>query len=220
MTEIIIIGGGETGKNLANRLARTKHDIVIVEADKETANRLRKELDISLVIHGDGKDLDVLKKARIEEAESLIALASKDKTNLLICKAAKDISSCRIIARVKKDEYADMLKDVGADIVISATSSTAGLIEKAAVSSGLYGMITMGGEEGDVIEIKVTEDSKAKGNSIENLNLPDLCTVGLIRRNGKPIAPRGGTVFQKDDQVILVGTKKELIPTIPLFHPD
>ena len=59
-----------TGKNLASRLARTKHDITIVEADEETANRLRKELDISLVVHGDGKDLDVLKKAGIEESDS------------------------------------------------------------------------------------------------------------------------------------------------------
>ncbi|KXB00155.1 hypothetical protein AKJ40_01790 [candidate division MSBL1 archaeon SCGC-AAA259M10] len=157
--------------------------------------------------------------AGIEEAESLVALTSNDETNLMVCKVAKDIASCRVIARVKKDEYADMYKDIGADIIVSAISSTVGLIEKAAVSSGLYGMITMGGKEGEVIEIKVSKNSEANGKAIKDLNLPKICTVGLIRREGELIAPRGDTVFEEGDQVILVGKSDEIISTIELFHP-
>lgn len=216
--DIIIVGGEETGVKLAERLTTTRHEIAVIEVDEERANRIRKELGTSLVIHGDGADPDILKEAGIEEAESLVALTSDDETNLMVCKVAKDIASCRVIARVKRDEYADMYKDVGTDVVVSAISATMGLIEKATVSSGLYGMISMGGREGDVIEIEVTENSEAEGKAIKELDLPELCTVGLVRRGGELISPRGNTVFEKGDQVILVGKTEEIVSAIELFH--
>ncbi len=141
--EIIIVGGGKTGLELADRLTWTKHEIAVIEVDEERAHRIRKKLDVPMVVHGDGTDREILKEAGIEEAESLVALTSNDETNLMVCKIAKDAASCRVIARVKKDEYANMYKDVEADVVVSAISATMGLIEKAAVSSGLYGMISM-----------------------------------------------------------------------------
>lgn len=216
--DIIIVGGGRMGVKLAERLTKTRREVVVIEGEEEKANRIRRELDVSLVIHGDGRDPDILKEAGIEEAESLVALTSEDDMNLMVCKVAKNTASCRVIARVKKDEYADMYKDVGADVVVSSISATMGLIEKAAVSSGLYGMISMGGKNGDVIEIEVKGSSLAEGNSIKDLNLPELCTVGLIRRGNELISPRGDTVFQKGDQVILVGKTEEIISAIEIFH--
>lgn len=216
--DMIIVGGGRMGVKLAERLTMTRHEVAVIEIDEEVANRIRKELEASLVVHGDGTNPDILREAGIEGADSLVALTSDDETNLMVCKVAKDIASCRIIARVKKDEYAKMYKDVGVDIVVSAISATMGLIEKAATSSGLYGMISIGGREGDVIEITVTENSEAKGKAVKDLDLPEICTVGLIRREGELIAPRGDTVFQKGDQVILVGRTEEIISVIEIFH--
>ncbi len=218
--DIIIVGGGRTGVNLAERLNKTRHKIAVIEADEERANEIRKKLDVALIVHGDGTNPEILREGGIEEAESLVALTSSDETNMMVCKIANDIASCRIIARVKNDEHTESFKDVGADVVISEISATTGLIETAAVSAGLYGMISMGGKDGDVIEIKVSENSEAEGKPIKDLDLHELCTVGLIRREGELIAPRGDTVFQKGDQVILVGKTEEIISSLELFHPE
>lgn len=208
------------GVELADRLTQTGHEIAVIESDVDRANKIRSELDAPLVIHGDGGDPDVLKDAGIEKADSLVAVTSDDETNLMICRLAKDLGSCRVIVRVEKEEYAEIFKDMGADVVISSLSATMGLIEKAAVSSGLYGMVSMGGEEGDVVEVKVSEGSKAEGKAIKDLNFSELCTVGLIRRKGELIPPRGTTVFQKDDRVILVGKSDEIILAIKLFQKE
>ncbi|MFW5912292.1 MAG: potassium channel family protein [Candidatus Hadarchaeota archaeon] len=188
--------------------------------DEETVHQLRKRLDEPLIVHGDGTKREVLREAGIEESESLIASTSNDETNLLICKTAKSLFSCRVITRVIKDEYTDLYKDIGTDVVVSDISATVGLLEKAAASNGLYGMITMGGKEGDVIEVDVADGSTADGSSIEDLDFPDLCTVGLIRRDSNLIPPRGDTVFEKGDQVVLVGKSEELISSIELFRTE
>lgn len=62
------------GVRLAERLTTIRHEVAVIEIDEERANRIRKELDASLVIHGDGTNPDILKEAGIEEAESLVAL--------------------------------------------------------------------------------------------------------------------------------------------------
>lgn len=74
-------------------MTTTGHDIAVIEVDEERANRIRQELDASLVVQGDGRDPEVLKEAGIEDAESLIALTSEDETNLMVCKAAKNTAS-------------------------------------------------------------------------------------------------------------------------------
>ena len=209
-----------TGENLADRLTDTRHEISVVEIEEETANRLRERLDVAKVVIGDGTNRDVLKDAGIEEADTLVALAPEDETNLLVCRIAKELFSGRVIARVQNDEYSDLFKEMEVDVVVSATSSTVGLLEKAAVSAGLYGMVTMGGEEGDVVEIEVTEGSEAEGKAIEELGLPELCIVGLIRREGELVSPEGSTVFQEGDQVVLVGKSERIISSIELFNQD
>lgn len=216
----IIVGAGGMGVELAERMSKTGHEIVVIEIDEDRANIVRRELDVPLVIRGDGSDPDVLKDAGIEKADSLVAVTSDDETNLMVCRVAKDVGSCRVVARVEKDEYAEIFKEVGADVVVSSISATMGLIEKAAVSSGLYGMISMGGENGDVVEVRVSEGSKAEGKAIKDLNFSELCTVGLIRRKGELIPPRGTTVFQKDDRVILVGKSNEVILAVKLFQKE
>lgn len=159
---IIIVGGGRAGKNLAKRFIDADHEVAIVESEEERAYELTQELD-ALVIHGSGTDIEVLRDAGGERADALVALAPSDEVNLMACKLANDLEIPRIITRVNKSEHAKMFEEVGADVAVSYITATAGLYEKAVTGPEIFGLLSMGGKEANVLEVSIDEESIGSG---------------------------------------------------------
>lgn len=214
---VTIVGGGRTGVALVKRLLKTEHRPTVVEIDEERANYLASELD-ALVIHGNGADIDVLKEARVERADVLAALTANDEVNLMVCKIAKDMAVPRIVSRISRSEYSQIFEDLGVDVTISSIGAITKLFEKAISRPRIYGLMGHDESKADVIEVSVKENSKAEGKSIQKINLPDLCTISLVIREGKLIPPRGNTVFRKGDRIILAGKSEDVISTSKIFR--
>lgn len=206
----IIVGGGRTGFEVASRLLKKGHEPVIVEENEDRVFELTKKLDCP-VIHGSGSDSEDLKKAGGEKAEALAALAGDDEINLMACKIAKNFGIQRVVTRVNKSKHSKMFQDLGADAVISSISASAGLFEKAIAGAEIYGILTLGGNKAEVVEVTVADDSDLIGKTIEEAEIPELCTVAMITREDELIPPRGDTSFTEGDQVILVGKTKDAI---------
>lgn len=101
---VIIIGGGEVGRFVAEVLLHEKHEVVIVEHDDETVQRLA-TLDV-MVVHGSGVSPGVLVKAGIERANLVLALTPVDEVNLISCMIAKKYGGAvRTVAKVKQSHY-------------------------------------------------------------------------------------------------------------------
>ncbi|KXA96094.1 hypothetical protein AKJ37_06050 [candidate division MSBL1 archaeon SCGC-AAA259I09] len=214
---VVIVGGERAGSSLAERLVKTGHEVSIIEVDEERAYKLTSELD-ALVVHGNGTNIDVLKDAGVENADALVALTPNDESNLMVCKLAKDLNVPRVVTRVNKSEHAKMFDDVGADVAISSITAAVGLFEKATTGPELYGLLSLGGDKADVVEVTVGEDSEAEGKTVEELNLSELCTIATITRKGGLIPARGGTVLKKNDRVILAGKSEEVSSATRLFR--
>ncbi|KXA98847.1 hypothetical protein AKJ40_04400 [candidate division MSBL1 archaeon SCGC-AAA259M10] len=214
---IIIVGGGRAGKNLAKRFIDTDHEVAIVESEEERAYELTQELD-ALVIHGSGTDIEILRDAGGERADALVALAPSDEVNLMACKLANDLEIPRIITRVNKSEHAKMFEEVGADVAVSYITATAGLYEKAVTGPEIFGLLSMGGKEANVLEVSIDEESKVVGKAIEELDLPELCTIAIITREGELIPPRGETTLEAEDRVILAGRAEDVQSVSRMFR--
>ncbi|KXA89027.1 hypothetical protein AKJ61_03740, partial [candidate division MSBL1 archaeon SCGC-AAA259B11] len=154
----------------------------------------------------------------VENADALVALTPNDESNLMVCKLAKDLNVPRVVTRVNKSEHAKMFDDVGADVAISSITAAVGLFEKATTGPELYGLLSLGGDKADVVEVTVGEDSEAEGKTVEELNLSELCTIATITRKGGLIPARGGTVLKKNDRVILAGKSEEVSSATRLFR--
>ncbi|PIP16392.1 MAG: hypothetical protein COX46_02530, partial [bacterium (Candidatus Ratteibacteria) CG23_combo_of_CG06-09_8_20_14_all_48_7] len=97
---VIIVGGGNVGYYLTQRLFRDKHTIALIEKDCQTCDRISQELDI-LVINGDGCEMPTLQSAGIERADVLAAVTGSDEDNLVVCQLAKEVFHIdRTVARV------------------------------------------------------------------------------------------------------------------------
>jgi len=217
--KVIIVGGGRTGMKLAERLLNTGHEPTIVEEGEKRAQTLASELD-ALVIHGSGSNLDVLKDANAEKTDVLAAVTGSDEVNFMACKLAKEAGVPRVITRVNDSQQADMFKDVGADVTISPIDASIILFERAITGPGVYGMLSWGGSEADVIEVPVDEGSEAAGKLIEELDLPGLCTISLITRDSELVLPRGKTQFEEGDRVILAGKSEDVISAAEMFRKE
>ncbi len=103
---VIIIGGGEVGRFIADVLIGESHEVVIVEHDELTAQRLQGALD-AMVIEGSGVSPPTLKRAGIAKADLFLAVTPVDEINLVACMIAKKHGSpkLRTVAKVRQSHY-------------------------------------------------------------------------------------------------------------------
>ena len=97
---IIVVGAGEVGTYIADRLSRQEHDIALIELDPERYRQIDAELDV-LAINGSGTDSGVLKKAGIADTDLLVAATNKDEINLFSALLARQAGVGKTIVRVE-----------------------------------------------------------------------------------------------------------------------
>src|SRR4030042_1028030 len=102
--KIAIIGAGEVGFYLAQRLSLEKHDLVIIDNDPEKCAHAQEALDVS-VVQGNASNQSVLIEAGLESADMLIAASGIDEVNILACMVASKMGGKRKIARARNPDY-------------------------------------------------------------------------------------------------------------------
>ncbi len=127
---IVIVGCGRLGGLLANRLSSDGHSVVVIDR-KETAFDKLSATFSGFKMIGDAVEHDMLKKARIQDADCLFAVTLEDNTNLMLAQVAKVIFNVpRVIARVFDPAREVIYKEFGVE-TISPTQLTADMFLKA-----------------------------------------------------------------------------------------
>jgi trk system potassium uptake protein TrkA len=103
--KVIIIGAGEVGYNLAMKLSKEGHDVVVIDHDPEKVQHVHETLDVKVLL-GKGSSPGVLSEAGIGEAEMVIAVTDSDEINMVACLIAGTQSKIpKRIARIRNLEY-------------------------------------------------------------------------------------------------------------------
>jgi len=117
---VIVCGGGQTGRHIAEELQKAQTPFVVIEIDESRRVSLDKACPNGLMIVGDATDVDVLRRARVEHARGLAACMPSDKDNLFALLTARELNpTMRIVSRVVSDDATGRLLKVGADAVVS-----------------------------------------------------------------------------------------------------
>ncbi|MCS7280784.1 MAG: Trk system potassium transporter TrkA [Desulfobacterota bacterium] len=213
--KIVIIGAGEVGYQIADKLSKEGHDIVVVEKDRERCQKIEESIDVA-VIHGDGASQSTLYEAGAKSADMLIAATSVDEVNLLSCLIASKLGVRRKIARVRNPEYyseSSVLKkeDLGVDLMINPEFEVAEEITRLLIRSVASEIIEF--EDGKILMVglKVDQDAPIINKQLKSLgteNQRKKFRVVAICKNNKTIIPHGDEYISKNDQVFVV-TKRE-----------
>jgi trk system potassium uptake protein TrkA len=214
---VIVVGAGEVGFHIAERLSREGHDITVLETSRDKESSLKAKLN-ALVVQGSGASAEVLEQVGVEDADLFIAVTNQDEVNLVACMLAHERGVPRIIARVKSLEYttsewARNARKLGIDLLINPQKVVADEISRI-VS---YPAASEAAEfaDGQVVFLGYTI---GRGSPLASIALKELAgirgiyrmVVTAIARRHESIVPRGEDVIQEGDIVYFVCNKRDL----------
>src|SRR5919197_2308297 len=201
---VIIAGGGKVGWNLARELMAKGHEVTLIEGDRQRYLTVEQELEHAIQ-YGDATELWVLERAGIQRADLVIAVTGDDEDNVLICQMAKEKYLCeRIIARVNNPRNRRWFELLGIQPAVSATDLILRLIEHEVPSYGLVHLLDLRDEKLEIIEVEVTDEAPAAVKPVAEVELPDGSLIISVLREGGGFVPKGDTLIEAGDEVLLV----------------
>ncbi len=203
---VIVVGAGKVGFYLAKTLLEHGHTPLVIEQDPALCRRAADRLGIT-VIQGDGSSADTLGAAGAQGADAIVTATGADQVNLIACQTARRIFGVkRTLSRVNNPNNLKTMRQLGVDIPVSSTDILARTLEREVDASAIQSLLSLNRGEATISQFILPEDSPMAGVAIKDLRLPNECVLISITRAGELIIPRGPTLLQAGDKVlVLVG---------------
>lgn len=218
---VIIVGGGNYGRFIAEKFLNESHDIAIVDKDERCLRLLDETYDI-LTVHGSGASAEILLKAGIKDADMLLAMTDSDEVNIVACSVAKYYGVPQKIARITNDteryfpsNTEEYLSRLGIDFIIDP---------ERACAQEFYNLLTTSGitEKMDFANGRIMLEGfrVPKGHPLIGVPLKDIANRTIeegrfvaFSRHGHIIIPRGEDAFCEGDEVFFM-CPKDRVPMI------
>ena len=208
--QVMIVGGSDISKYLANQLADTDMKVKIVEPNKEVALELAETLDNVLVINADPSDEQTLFEEGIQETDAFVALTGIDEENIVYSMFASAQKVPKVITKINHINLSGITQMAKIDAVVSPHKIAANQVvqyvramEKGK-SSSCESIYNFGDNIFEMIEFKVKEDFKGINKKIEELKLQDDTLIGAIQRGKNIIYPQGKDEIKLNDTVLVI----------------
>ena len=200
--DIMLIGGGRIGRKTASQLQH-QMNIKLIESDAKRANALTNELDHTLIINGDARDMDLLDDEGIKEMDAFIAVTNHAETNILTCLHARSLGVKRTIALVENIEYIDIAKSIGIDTIINKKLTTASVINLYTMEAKVTTVKCLSGINADVIELVAMPKSGVTKKPLKKLHLPEGSIIGGIIRDDESFIAVGDFQLEAGDKAVV-----------------
>ncbi|MBV0925169.1 Trk system potassium transporter TrkA [Halomicroarcula limicola] len=203
--DIVIVGGSDIGYQTARVLEDRGLGARLIEQDPERGRELAEALPGTLVMEHDGTDVEFLAGEHVDRADAVIAATESDEKNLLISLLAKNLGVRRTVAVVEEGQYTNLFEAVGVDVAINPREATAEEIVRFTQEGKIENLSLIEGRQAEVVEIEVDEASALAGRPIREsmAELPSGVVIGAITRGRAFVVPRGDTVVEPGDHVVL-----------------
>ena len=202
---IVIMGAGQVGSFIARSLC-VEHDIIVIEKDKETAEKLRESLDV-IVIEGWGEETSVLNEAQIEKADILLAVSGDDRTNIMASIYASSVGVPKIIVRVRNPNFLKYPKLItNSDVfIVHPWEIISEKITSLIGSPFAWKTETLAMGKIQMFKLRVEKNTPIVGTTLADLGPPKAWIFVAISRNGKITIPKGDTRLEPGDYVFALG---------------
>lgn len=198
---VVLIGGGSVGFMLAEKLEQAGIRVTIIEPDKDRCLFLANNLKKALVLNGDGTDFELLESASISTADAIICITNNDEKNLLCSLLVKQLSKGRVITRVSSNQTALLFERAGVDVVVSPRQSALRKLMNRVQTHDVDILALIESGQGEVLRVTLPESFSNK--RIVDLTFSASAIIGAIQRGRHIIIPRGDTILQSRDLLIV-----------------
>jgi len=199
---IMILGGSRIGKRVAQSLQKECF-IKLIDHDAAKCEELADELENTLIIHGDGRDANLLMQEGVSQKDVFVAVTGNSETNILACLLATKLGVKKTIAEVENVEYINLAENSGIDTIINKKLSAASRIFRHTTNPNVTQVKCMTGTDAEVLEYRVPEHSKIVKGALRDIHFPKGAIIGGGTRDGKPFIATGDTIIQPNDKVVV-----------------
>jgi trk system potassium uptake protein TrkA len=208
---IIVVGCGRVGSQLATMLSVEGHNVVVIDRDETAFKRLGGSFN-GVTIRGLGFDEDILEEAGVREADAFAATTDLDNTNLMACEVARKIFGVRhVVARLYNPVRERTYQQLDLDYVCGTTLVAESLVEK--IKSG-HGHHLNSVEDIEVIEFQAGK--AVEGHRVSDLEIARRFRIFAIMRGRAAHVPDDDTVLHEGD-ILFAAVKDEYFPKVERF---
>lgn len=213
---VIIVGAGMLGIHIARELIEERRDVVLIEKDTETARVASNELDC-LVMHDDGSRPEVLRKAKIADAEWFLALTGSDEVNIVACGlVAAENKSVRTVARVENPFYSTLSeaqrRAFGLDVIVNPAMATAEAVARIVDAGFAEDVVPLHDGQLQLRYLDAGAVPGFSGRTLQELRGQSgrEFLVAAVVKNGTLSVPSGDYRVASDDMLYILGTPEDL----------
>jgi len=214
--DVLILGGGLVGQFVAHELSKTAN-VKLVESNVEKSREIANILPDTLIIHGDGTDIDLMAVEGLQDMDAFIAVTGDDETNIISTLLARHLKVKRTIALVNKVEYLPITPGIGMDAVVSKQLLTVNAVHRFIEEQEVAAIASVPGVNASIIEYIVDPTDKITKKQLKDIHFPGDAIVGAVMRGDEYIIPMGHTRIQAGDRVVVFTLSSALGEVEKLF---
>lgn len=221
---VMIVGGGNIGYYLAEKLSNKKYKIKLIENDKHRAEEMAEALPKVTVIYGDGTKQDLLLEEGIESMDAFISLIGIDEENIIVSMYANKCKVRKIVAKIDREELLGILEEMGIYNNVSPKDIIATRVlryiralanKRGSNISTLYRLVN---NQVEALEFVAKNKEPFYNKPLKDLKIKNNCLIACIIRNNDVIIPDGNSCIQCNDNVIVVTTHKNFDDLTDIFE--
>lgn len=217
--KIMILGGGKVGRLVAKELEQKRRlDVRLLESSRSKSEFVADQLRRTLVIRGDGTDVELLESEGIREMDAFIALTDDEESNIITSLLAQRLGVKRTITMVTRADYIPLISSIGLGTAVDKRIITANAIARFIHRGEVVSVATVRGIDAEAIELIAREKSPITRRPLAKMKFPKGAIIGAVVRSGEVFVPVGQTRIQPHDKVVIFTLPKEVPNVEKLFE--
>ncbi len=204
---VAVAGAGKVGRFLAEDLAESGHEVVLIDKDPDLVATLEMPPSVTCA-PADACEVASLQALHMDNVDVMVAVTGDDEDNLVISLLAKqEFAVPRVIARVNHPQNHWLFNEAwGVDVAVSTPQILAGLVEEAVSVGVLVRLLQFEGGNTRLVEVTLAEGSPAEDRAVGEVGLPRGATVVAVVRDSHVVVPRADTVLERGDEVLILAS--------------
>ncbi len=200
---VMILGGGKIGSKTARDLTDNKFNIKLIEKNRDIAMDLADELPNTLIINGDGRNVELLDEENIEDMDAFISVTGNSETNIMSCLVAHSRGVKKTIALVENVDYFELSHSIGIDTLINKKLLAANNIFRYIRKGEVVAMTKLNNMDAELLEFIVKPESKICNKLIKDIKFPRSAIIGGVIRDDEGIIALGDFNVEAGDRVVV-----------------
>ena len=200
---VMILGGSKIGRSVAEGL-QDEMNVRLVDFNRHKCEWIANDLENTMVIEGDGTDLELLKSENIDSIDSFIAVTENEQTNLISGLLSHHFGVEQTIIHIGTTEFLPIIQETGIGSVISKNMSTVNsILRKIRSDMSETQIVSFDELDVDVLELTPDKESQVCGKPLSEVSFPKASIVGVINHHGHLTIARGSSQLTEEDTALV-----------------